>query len=70
MGRGEGLGEMGEGLALPHDPSTHLFHFLGREGHRVRGGPGWNPTHLPHPPKGPQSGCTRTGRGQSLPPQL
>lgn len=70
MGRGEGLGEMGEGLALPpaQGPRTHLFHLLGREGHRVRGGPKWNPTHLPRPPKDPQSSGTRTGRGQSLPP--
>lgn len=55
-GRGWPMGR-GEGLGE-----------MGREGHRVRGGPKWNPTHLPRPPKCPQSSGTKTGRGQSLPP--
>lgn len=68
-GRG-GAGRNGGGASPPptQGPGTHLFHFLGREGDRVRGGPRGNPTHLPHPPQGPQSSSTRTGRGQSLPP--
>ena len=68
-GRG-GAGRNGGGASPPptQGPGTHLFHFLGREGDRVRGGPRGNPTHLPHPPQGPQSSGTRTGRGQSLPP--
>lgn len=68
MGRGAGRNGGGASPPLTQGPGTHLFHLLGREGHRVRGGPKWNPTHLPHPPKGPQSSGTRTGRGQSLPP--
>lgn len=65
-----GAGRNGGGASPPptQGPGTHLFHFLGREGDRVRGGPRGNPTHLPHPPQGPQSSGTRTGRGQSLPP--
>lgn len=70
MGRGEGLGEMGEGLALPppraQAPTSSTF--WGERGTGSEVGPdGTRPTS-PHPPKGPQSSGTRTGRGQSLPP--
>lgn len=72
MGRGEGLGEMGGGASPPptQGPGTHLFHLLGREGHRVREGPKWNPTHLPRPPKGPPKLRHKDRQGAEPAPQL
>lgn len=41
MGRGRGWERWGRAGPPPtQGPGTHLFHLLGREGNRVRGGPG------------------------------
>lgn len=70
-GRG-GAGRNGGGASPPptQGPGTHLFHLLGREGHRVRGGPRWNPTHLPPPTKRSPKQQHKDRQGAEPAPQL
>lgn len=71
MGRGRGWERWGRAGPPPtQGPGTHLFHLLGREGNRVRGGPGVsNPA--PHTHQGfPEAAAQGRAGGRACPPTV
>lgn len=71
MGRGRGWERWGRAGPPPtQGPGTHLFHLLGREGNRVRGGPGV-PSPAPHTHQGfPEAAAQGRAGGRACPPTM